>query len=77
MNNRFNPGPSDTNTYGVGAPVNYNMGSGVLGSYSNLRLKTPCRQNWKKPPCNPPIISNKQISISNTTISINTSTCYQ
>ena len=35
------------------APLNYNMGNGVLGSYDNLRLKTPCKDNWRHPPCNP------------------------
>lgn len=35
------------------APLNYNMGNGVLGSYDNLKLKTPCKDNWRHPPCNP------------------------
>jgi len=35
------------------APINYNMGNGVYGSYDNLQLKTPCNDNWKHAPCNP------------------------
>lgn len=76
MNNSFNPSPSASNSYGVGAPVNYNMGSGVLGSYSNLKLKTSCRQSWKKPPCNPPIISNKQIVYQGTPLPLKDETIY-
>lgn len=41
------------------SPVAFNMGSGVLGSYDNLNLKTGCSDPWKKPPCNPPLKSNK------------------
>ena len=37
------------------APVNYNMGAGVLGSYDNKKLKNPgC--GWRKPPCNVPLL---------------------
>ena len=35
------------------APLAYNMGNGVYGSYDNLKLKTPCNDCWKHPPCNP------------------------
>lgn len=41
------------------APLNYNMGNGVYGSYDNLHLKTPCNDNWKHSPCNPPLKKNK------------------
>ena len=33
------------------APVFYNMGKGVMGSYDNIRFKTPCKNNWRHPPC--------------------------
>lgn len=33
------------------SPVMYNMGKGVLGSYDNLLLKTPCKDSWRHPPC--------------------------
>lgn len=36
------------------APVGYNMGRGILGSYDNLVLyNKDC--GWKKPPCNVPL----------------------
>ena len=36
------------------APLAYNMGNGVLGSFDNLRLETPCAPgNWRRPPCDP------------------------
>jgi hypothetical protein len=41
------------------SPVQFNMGTGVLGSYDNLQLKTPCPGGWKGGPCEPPIKSNK------------------
>lgn len=72
----FNPSPNDINSFGTGAPVNYNMGEGVLGSYSNLRLKTPCHQNWKKPPCNPPQVSRKQIVYQGTPLPLKQETVF-
>lgn len=42
------------------APVNFNIGTGVIGSYDNIKLQTNCSQGWKKPPCNPPQKSNLQ-----------------
>lgn len=36
------------------APVNFNVGNGVIGSYDNIKLQTNCNQGWKSPPCNPP-----------------------
>ena len=41
------------------APIQYNMGTGVLGSYDNLKLRTKCKDSWKSPPCDPPLKSNK------------------
>ena len=36
------------------APLSYNMGNGVMGSFADLRLETPCGpENWRHPPCNP------------------------
>jgi len=43
------------NTDAFSAPYNWNTGSGVIGSYDNLQLKTNCgKEGWRKPPCNPP-----------------------
>ena len=55
--NRVN-GIINKNTYNIASPVNFNMGTGVLGSYDNLKLDTNCKENWKAPPCNPPVKSN-------------------
>tara|TARA_Y200000002_G_C22533991_1_gene600995 strand:- start:17 stop:418 length:402 start_codon:yes stop_codon:yes gene_type:complete len=41
------------------SPIAFNIGKGVLGSYDNLNLRTSCSDSWKKPPCNPPLKSNK------------------
>jgi hypothetical protein len=42
-----------TNKYS--APVNFNVGNGVIGSYDNIKFSTTCKTNpWKAPPCNPP-----------------------
>ena len=41
------------------SPVINNMGTGVLGSYDNLQLKTPCKGGWRHPPCGTPLKSNK------------------
>ena len=42
------------NPYDGPAPVGYNMGRGVLGSYDNLVLyNKDC--GWRKPPCNVPL----------------------
>ena len=39
------------------APVGYNMGRGILGSYDNLVLyNKDC--GWKKPPCNVPLLKD-------------------
>ena len=45
-------------TYNYAAPVNFNVGNGVIGSYDNIKFDTGCSQSWKKPPCNPPVKSN-------------------
>lgn len=36
------------------SPIDFNIGTGVIGSYDNIKLDTSCREGWKKPPCNPP-----------------------
>ena len=36
------------------APVNFNVGNGVIGSYDNIKFETGCSDSWKSPPCNPP-----------------------
>ena len=45
-------------SYNYSAPVNFNVGDGVLGSYDNIRLETNCKEGWRKPPCNPLMKSN-------------------
>jgi hypothetical protein len=45
-----------TNRYS--APVNFNVGNGVIGSYDNIKFETGCSESWKSPPCNPPTKSN-------------------
>jgi len=57
MNNEFNE-TTQINKYvksiNQAAPLTYNMGNGVIGSFDNLRLKTPCSPDeWKHPPCDP------------------------
>jgi len=52
-------GMVNNNTNRFSAPVNFNVGNGVLGSYDNIQFNTQCKQNpWKSPPCNPPLTSN-------------------
>jgi hypothetical protein len=45
-----------TNMYS--SPVNFNMGTGVIGSYDNIQFKTNCGEGWRAGPCNPPVKSN-------------------
>ena len=45
-------------TFNNAAPVNFNVGNGVIGSYDNLKLETNCKEGWKHPPCNPPVKNN-------------------
>ena len=42
------------------APVNFNIGNGVIGSYDNIKLQTSCGEGWKSPPCSGPSKSNLQ-----------------
>jgi hypothetical protein len=51
-------GFTDNKTRNYSAPINFNIGTGVLGSYDNIRLETNCKEGWKGPPCNPPTKSN-------------------
>ena len=51
-------GYTNKKTSNYSAPVNFNIGNGVLGSYDNIRFNTPCKEGWKKEPCNPPQKSN-------------------
>lgn len=52
--------PKVTNPMDGPAPVGYNMGRGVLGSYDNLVLYNPdC--GWRKPPCNVPLYKDPVI----------------
>ena len=47
------------NTYNYASPVNFNVGNGVYGSYDNIVFKTPCKEGWRKEPCNLPNKSDK------------------
>lgn len=40
------------------SPVNFNIGTGVIGSYDNIKFDTSCKEGWKSPPCNPPTKSD-------------------
>jgi hypothetical protein len=51
-------GYTNKKTSNYSAPVNFNIGNGVLGSYDNIRFNTPCKEGWRKQPCNPPQKSN-------------------
>ncbi len=43
-----------------GSGVKSYVGHGVLGSYDNLTLKTPCKNGWQKGPCDAGLKSNYQ-----------------
>ena len=49
----------NSKTYNYSAPINFNVGNGVLGSYDNITFKTGCKESWKAPPCNPPHTGDK------------------
>jgi hypothetical protein len=53
-------GVTNSSTYNYASPLNVNMGTGVLGSYDGLKLRTTCSDGWRQPPCNPPVKSNLQ-----------------
>jgi len=53
-------GMQSQNTNRYSAPVNFNVGNGVIGSYDNIQFNTTCKTNpWKAPPCNPPMKDQK------------------
>lgn len=43
-----------------GSNVKSYVGHGILGSYDNLTLKTPCKNGWQKAPCDAGLKSNYQ-----------------
>ena len=43
-----------------GSNVKSYVGHGILGSYDNLTLKTPCKNGWQKAPCDTGLKSNYQ-----------------
>lgn len=43
------------------APINFNVGTGVIGSYDNIRFQTSCNSKWKRPPCNPGEIERTKV----------------
>ena len=45
---------TDKTSFDGPAPVSFNMGSGVMGSYDNLVLYNK-KCGWRKPPCNVPL----------------------
>lgn len=53
-------GIQSRNTDKYSAPVDFNVGGGVLGSYDNIRFKTQCGpEGWKAPLCNAEPTSNR------------------
>jgi hypothetical protein len=60
MNNDINKihANIERRTDNYSAPINFNIGTGVIGSYDNIRLQTTCDSKWKRPPCNPGEKSN-------------------
>ena len=51
-NNQFQGYERQKIVYGSnGSNVKSYVGNGVLGSYDNLTLKTPCKNGWQKAPC--------------------------
>jgi len=48
-------GMQSKNTDKYSSPVNFNMGTGVLGSYDNILFQTQCNQGWKAPICDAPL----------------------
>lgn len=55
-------GAQSRNTDKYSAPVNFNVGNGVMGSYDNILFKTQCAQYgepWKAPICNAEPTSNR------------------
>lgn len=56
MNSNINniTGFTNSETSKYSSPVKFNVGDGVLGSYDNILLKTPCGDATTNPPCNPP-----------------------
>ena len=66
----------DARPMGYSAPVEWNTGGGVLGSYDNLLLKTQCSEGWKGPPCNPPPKSKTQIVFQGTPLPLKNEEIY-
>lgn len=52
-------GMTNSNTDRYSAPVNFNVGNGVFGSYDNIMFKTQCKEGWKAPLCSAEPTSNK------------------
>ncbi len=61
VNSQFQGYERQKTVYGSsGSSVKSYVGHGVLGSYDNLTLKTPCKNGWQKGPCDAGLKSNYQ-----------------
>lgn len=58
------------------SPIKYNIGNGVIGSYADLQLRTPCKEGWKHPPCNPPLKPDKLFVPQGTPLPLKNETIY-
>lgn len=58
------------------APITYNMGKGVLGSFDNIRFETACSDKWKHPPCNPGIMEKTLFVPQGTPLPLKNETVY-
>ena len=45
------------------APVSYDMGRGVYGSYDNIRLIANNNDGWRHPPSNVPLLKNPYLFV--------------
>ena len=58
------------------APIAYNMGKGVLGSFDNIRLETTCKDKWRHPPCNAGLMSKNVFVPQGTQLPLKDETVY-
>lgn len=62
------------------SPVNFNIGTGVIGSYDNILLQTSCYNSgspaWRPPPCNPPVKSSNMILFQGTPLPLKNEEIY-
>jgi hypothetical protein len=72
-------GIQSRNTNKYSAPVDFNVGNGVMGSYDNIKFNTQCITNdngWKAPPCNPPVKNARLFVPQGTPLPLKSETIY-